>query len=81
MLNGTWLRARAHAGLPQVKVHDLSSRFGRRLRDVGVSFEDRQDLLGHRFGRITTQYAGAIALKLTGAANRVDQWVRSGNLS
>jgi hypothetical protein len=30
--------------------------FGRRLRAAGVSFEDRQDLLGHRSGRITTHY-------------------------
>ena len=56
MLNGAWLRARNRAGLPDVRVHDLKHTFGRRLRAAGVSFEDRQDLLGHRSGRITTHY-------------------------
>ena len=45
--------------LPQVRVHDLKHTFGRRLRAAGVSFEDRQDLLGHRSGRITTHYSAA----------------------
>jgi integrase len=71
MLNGAWLRARARAGLPQVRVHDLKHTFGRRLRAAGVSFEDRQDLLGHRSGRITTHYSGAELSKLIEAANRV----------
>jgi len=32
---------------------------GMRLRSAGVSFEDRQDLLGHYAGRITTHYSKA----------------------
>ncbi len=32
--------------------------FGRRLRAAGVSYEDRQDLLGHKSGRITTLLGG-----------------------
>ena len=36
-----------------------------------MSFEDRQDLLGHRSGRITTHYSGAELSKLIEAANRV----------
>ena len=71
MLNSAWLRARARAGLPQVRVHDLKHTFGRRLRAAGVSFEDRQDLLGHRSGRITTHYSGAELSKLIEAANLV----------
>ena len=71
MLNGVWLRARTRAGLPQVRVHDLKHTFGRRLRAAGVSFEDRQDLLGHRSGRITTHYSGAELSKLIESANRV----------
>ena len=59
MLTSAWKRARARAGLPQVRVHDLKHTFGRRLRAAGVSFEDRQDLLGHRSGRITTHYSAA----------------------
>ena len=56
MLNSAWLRARKLVNLEQVRVHDLKHTFGRRLRAAGVSFEDRQDLLGHKSGRITTHY-------------------------
>jgi len=52
-----WKRARDRAGLPEVRVHDLRHTFGHRLRAAGVSFEDRQDLLGHKSGRITTHYS------------------------
>lgn len=65
------MRARTKAGLPQVRVHDLKHTFGRRLRAAGVSFEDRQDLLGHRSGRITTHYSAAELSRLIDAANSV----------
>jgi integrase len=52
-----WRKARIRAGLEQVRVHDLRHTFGHRLRAVGVSFEDRQDLLGHKSERITTHYS------------------------
>ena len=47
MNNNAWQKARVRTGLPQVRVHDLKHTFGRRLRATGISFEDRQDLLGH----------------------------------
>ena len=50
MLNTAWMRARRAVGLSGVRVHDLKHAFGRRLRAAGVSFEDRQDLLGSPFG-------------------------------
>ena len=59
MSNSAWKKVRERAGLPMVRVHDLKNTFGRRLRAAGVSFEDRQDLLGHRSGRITTHYSAA----------------------
>ena len=62
---------RAKAGLPRVRVHDLKHTFGYRLRAAGVSFEDRQDLLGHRSGRMTTHYSAAELSKLIESANRV----------
>jgi integrase len=71
MLNSAWLRSRKEAGLPQVRVHDLKHTFGRRLRAAGVSFEDRQDLLGHVSGRITTHYSAAELSRLVEAANKV----------
>jgi integrase len=74
MLNSAWRKARVRVGLPQVRVHDLKHTFGRRLRAAGVSFEDRQDLLGHRSGRITTHYSAAELSRLIAAANRA--WER-----
>jgi integrase len=71
MHNTGWQSARKRAGLEQVRVHDLKHTFGRRLRAAGVSFEDRQDLLGHRSGRITTHYSGAELSTLIEAANKV----------
>ena len=71
MLNWAWLRARKRANLESVRVHDLKHTFGRRLRAAGVSFEDRQDLLGHRSGRITTHYSAAELTRLIDAAESV----------
>ena len=71
ILNSSWRRARKVTGLSQVRVHDLKHTFGRRLRAAGVSFEDRQDLLGHRSGRMTTHYSAAELTKLIEAANSV----------
>jgi len=61
----------AQEGFRRVRVHDLKHTFGRRLRSVGVSFEDRQDLLGHKSGRITTHYSAAELANLIAAAERV----------
>jgi integrase len=71
MLNSGWRTARRKAGLDRLRVHDLKHTFGRRLRAAGVSFEDRQDLLGHRSTRITSHYSAAELTKLIEAANRV----------
>jgi integrase len=57
MNNRAWRKARESAGLPDVRVHDLRHTFGMRLRASGVGLEDRQDLLGHYAGRITTHYS------------------------
>jgi integrase len=78
MLNTAWKKARVRAGLGQLRVHDLKHTFGRRLRASGVSFEDRQDLLGHRSGRITTHYSAADLSRLIEAADSVCE--RDGNL-
>src|SRR5476649_2099301 len=62
---------KVRASLKHVRVHDLKHTFGRRLRAMGVSFEDRQDLLGHKSGRITTHYSAAELNNLIEAANKV----------
>ena len=61
----------APAGFRSIRVHDLKHTFGRRLRAAGVSFEDRQDLLGHRSGRITTHYSQAELTNLIDATEKV----------
>lgn len=71
-MNGhAWRKARKRAGLEPVRVHDLRHTFGRRLRAAGVSLEDRQDLLGHRSGRVTTHYSAAELGNLLEAAEKV----------
>lgn len=71
MYGRAWKEARKRAGVPEVRVHDLKHTFGRRLRAAGVSFEDRQDLLGHKSDRITTHYSMPELESLLAAANAV----------
>jgi integrase len=69
-----WMETKGEAaaeGFRRVRVHDLKHTFGRRLRAAGVSFEDRQDLLGHKSGRITTHYSQAELSNLIEAAEKV----------
>jgi integrase len=70
MTNNGWRKARKVSGIP-VRVHDLKHTFGRRLRSAGVSFEDRQDLLGHTSARITTHYSSAELFNLWEAVNKI----------
>jgi integrase len=58
-------------GFRRLRVHDLRHTFGRRLRAAGVSLEDRQDLLGHEAGRVTTHYSAPEVGNLIQAANQV----------
>lgn len=58
-------------GFACVRVHDLKHTFGRRLKAAGVSFEDRQVLLGHKSDSVTTLYSGPELAALIEAANKV----------
>lgn len=71
MNHASWRKARKRAKLSLVRVHDLRHTFSRRLRSAGVSFEDRQDLLGHESTRITTHYSSAELHNLIEASNRI----------
>jgi integrase len=71
LLTSSWIRARKKLGLSDVRCHDLKHTCGRRLRAAGVSFEDRQDILGHKSGRMTTHYSPAEIGKLIEAANKL----------
>jgi integrase len=80
MLNSAWRNARTKANLPYVRVHDLKHTFGRRLRAANVSYEDRQDLLGHKSQRVTTHYSSAELANLISAANSIEKQTSSASL-
>ena len=60
----------------RVRVHDLKHTFARRLRAAGVSFEDRQVLLGHKNESVTTDYYAPDVDNLIAAADRIAQTKR-----
>jgi len=84
MYNSAWKRSRRDAaasyrerlgadcpdGFRKLRVHDLKHTFGRRLRAADVSFENRQDLLGYKSSRVTTDYSAAELGNLVVAADR-----------
>jgi integrase len=76
-----WKRAVRQSGLRECRgprahfrVHDLKHTFGSRLRAMDVDFEDRQDLLGHKNGSVTTLYSAAETNQLLSKAERVVEW-------
>jgi integrase len=73
MNNNGWQQARKAVGLSQVRVHDLRHTYGQRLRDAGVSEEDRALLLGHSTAGMPQHYAAATVAALVAASNRVNQ--------
>ena len=53
----------------EIAIHGLAEP--RRLRAAGISFEDREDLLGHKSGSITTHYPAVKLHNLVETANKV----------
>ena len=73
-INGhAWTKARERAGLKKCRIHDLRHTFGRRLRAAEVSFENRQDLLGHKSNRITDHYCRAEIAQLHEAVEKISR--------
>lgn len=70
MNNTAFQTARRKAGLDRLRVHDLRHTFGQRLRDAGVSEEDRALLLGHALTGMLQHYATATIARLVEAANK-----------
>lgn len=64
-------RVEAPAGFKCLRVHDLRHTFGRRLRATNASLEDREDSLGHKSDRVTTDYSAPEIRTLIQAANQV----------
>ena len=69
--NNGWQKARKRAGLVKVRVHDLRHTFGQRLRDAGVSNEDRAVLMGHAVENMSEHYATPTISRLIDMANLV----------
>ncbi len=76
--NTAWKRARREIGLENcrgegahLRVHDLRYTFASRLREAGVSREDRKDLLGHVNDDITTHYSIAETMTMIRLAERL----------
>ena len=70
-LAATLISERIRHILHSWRVHDLKHTCGRRLRAAGVSLEDRQDILAHKTGRITTHYSAPEIGNLVAAVNRI----------
>ncbi|MDP3228473.1 MAG: site-specific integrase [Acidovorax sp.] len=73
--NTGWQAARKAVGLEKVRVHDLRHTFGQRLRDAGVSEEDRALLLGHAIEGMPQHYATATVARLVEVANKAQYTV------
>ncbi len=69
--NTAWQKARNRAKLTQVRVHDLRHTYGQRLRDAGVSNEDRAVLMGHATSNMSEHYATPTIARLVEMANLV----------
>jgi hypothetical protein len=67
------LGSAAPEGFRRVRVRDLKHTLGRRLRVVGVRFEDHQNILAHKSGRMTTHYSAAELCNLVCAVKRVSK--------
>lgn len=58
-----------------MRVHDLRHTYGQRLRDAGVSEEDRGLLPGHAIDGMPQHYATATVARLVDAANKVAETI------
>jgi integrase len=70
-----WHRARAEAGLPDVRFHDLRHTFASLLINEGVSLYEVQRLLGHHHITMTERYAHLLPDTLQERVERVSSLV------
>ena len=71
--NSAFQKAREAVGLANARVHDRRHTYGQRLRDAGVSEEDRTLLMGHAGQGMPQHYAVATVARLLDGANSVLQ--------
>jgi hypothetical protein len=58
-------------GLRSLRVYDRKHTFGRRLWAVGIGFEDRKVLLGHKSDHVSTHYSAPEIGMLIAAVEQV----------
>ena len=71
MNNSGWQKARAAAGLQDVRVHDLRHTVGMRLREAGVAQVTISDILWHSRGTMTELYSVAQVREYLDALNLI----------
>ena len=71
MNNTGWQKARAAAGLQDVRVHDLRHTVGMRLREAGVAQVTISDILWHSRGTMTELYSVAQVREYLDALNLI----------
>jgi integrase len=64
-----WLRLRAKAGLPQLRLHDLRHSYASMLVNAGRTLYEVQQILGHSDTKVTERYAHLSTKTLQDAAN------------
>lgn len=78
VVEGVWQRLRSHAGLDDVRIHDLRHTVGTVADKVGASAFLIQHLLRHRNVAITARYVNSDADPIRDVSNRVGDRLSSG---
>jgi len=73
LMVGLGVRLENVMDIAQCRVHDLRHTFGRRLRAADVSFENRQELLGHKSSRIADHYCATEVTVLRESVERLSR--------
>lgn len=71
-----WLRLRAKAGLPHLRLHDLRHSYASMLVNAGRTLYEVQQILGHSDTKVTERYAHLSTKTLQEAANSASQAIK-----
>lgn len=71
-----WLRLRAKAGLPHLRLHDLRHSYASMLVNAGRTLYEVQQILGHSDTKVTERYAHLSSKTLQDAANSASMIIK-----